>query len=1189
MNHVYKSIWNDRTGTFVAVSEHAMSRGSKSAKTSSGADSRVCFALKALCASLMLAFGSQVYALPTGGAVAAGSATIAGTANTTTVTQSTQNVALNWQSFSIAQGETVRFVQPNSSSVALNRVLGSDPSSILGSLSANGKVFLVNPNGILFGQGAQVNVGGLVASTLNITDGDFMAGNYKFSGAGNGSVLNRGSIDAAGGYVALLGANVSNEGVITAAMGTVALAAGNAITLDVAGDGLLNVTVNEGAVNALVQNGGLLRANGGQVLMTAQAAGNLLKTVVNNTGVIEAQTLENRNGSIRLLGDMQSGTVNVSGTLDVSGTEAGMTGGSVRLLGETVKLASVSINASGDAGGGLVLVGGNFHGAGPEQNSQATSMDAASIINADAITAGNGGRIALWSDGNTAVAGLLTARGGATGGSGGFIETSGKHVFLAESLRVDTLAAKGNTGMWLLDPFPDHVIATVGGDETPAQVALSLATTNRVIAVPRDIIVSDAVTWSTAQTLELRAGNDVRINAALTASTAGSGILLTAVNDVVVTGAVTASGAGSTIAMSAGRDVTTRGAITASANGATISMLGGRNVSVGVVTADGGGSVNLRGANNVVVNGTISADGGPVTLIADNDGTGPGVAGGTVAFVGVGQVVSPNTTIRFNPATYAATTAEIANYVTRVSAASDIKAWVFAQGVNKTYDGTTAATLAFRGDPTPGGDVTLIPGTATFDSKDVGTSKTVTYSGFTTGGVNAARFALFSATVPGAGTTTADITQAPLTITANNATKVYGETAVLATTAFTSVGLVNAETVGGVTETSPGTVATASVAGSTYAITPSNATGGTFTPSNYAINFINGTLTVTPAPLIVTASNVSKLYGETPTLSAFTQTGLVNGETIGSVTETSPGTAATASVAAGPYAITASNAAGGSFTPSNYTTTFLPGVLTVTGAPLLVTASDATKRFGQTAILTAFTTAGLVNGETVGSVALTSPGTAASATVAGSPYAITASNPTGGTFTPSNYTIAFTPGILAVTPIATVPVVVPPGSTPPGSTPPDATPPDLPTGTSPTPTSPSTTSPGTTDPSTTSPGTTTTSPGTTGLSTTTADVGDTTDSAPSIGTAVGATSSVAGLNLTIVGGGVRMPPVQIAQAAPARAPAVPGAAGRQGVAAPVPVGTTAATPTQTLPGAGSRVVRPRPAAPVRRTPKTDRN
>ena len=296
------------------------------------------FVLKALAASLLLAFGANIYALPAGGAVAAGSANIASGANTTTVTQSSQNVVINWQSFSIGRGEAVTFVQPSSSSVALNRVMGSDPSSILGSLSANGKVFLVNPNGVLFGTGATVNVGALVASTRNISDADFMAGNYKFAGTGDGTVTNLGSINADGGYVALLGANVSNQGVITARMGTVALAAGNAMTLDVAGDGLLNVTVNQGAVNALISNGGLIQADGGQVLLTAQSAGNLMQSVVNNTGVIRAQTIDASSGTIRLLADMQSGTVNVAGTLDASAPNGG-NGGFIETSAATVNVA----------------------------------------------------------------------------------------------------------------------------------------------------------------------------------------------------------------------------------------------------------------------------------------------------------------------------------------------------------------------------------------------------------------------------------------------------------------------------------------------------------------------------------------------------------------------------------------------------------------------------------------------------------------------------------------------------------------------------------------------------------------------------------------------------------------------------------------------------------------------------------
>ena len=296
-------------------------------------------ALFAAASSMVLASAAQ--ALPAGGSVAAGAANLTGGGNLLTVNQSTQNLIINWQSFNIAPGETVRFVQPNSSSVALNRVTGPDPSNIFGSLVANGKVFLVNPNGVLFGPGAQVNVGGLVASTLNITDADFMAGKYNFSGPGAGVVLNQGTINADGGYVALLGGSVSNQGLITAKLGTVAMAGGSAITLDVAGDGLLNVTVSQGAVNALVQNGGMIQANGGLVVLTTQAAGQLLKTTVNNTGVIEAQTIGGRQGQISLLADMQGGAVNVSGVLDASAPNGG-DGGAIETSGASVNIADGS-------------------------------------------------------------------------------------------------------------------------------------------------------------------------------------------------------------------------------------------------------------------------------------------------------------------------------------------------------------------------------------------------------------------------------------------------------------------------------------------------------------------------------------------------------------------------------------------------------------------------------------------------------------------------------------------------------------------------------------------------------------------------------------------------------------------------------------------------------------------------------
>jgi filamentous hemagglutinin family protein len=879
MNSIYRSIWNDKAGTFVAVSENAKAAGKKSSSCTGGANAR--FTLKALSMSVMLALGANVYALPVGGVVAAGGATITSGTSSMTVNQSTPNAVINWQNFNVAQGQSVQFVQPNASAVALNRVIGANPSSILGSLSANGKVFLVNPNGILFGQNASVNVGGLVASTLNITDANFMAGKYKFAGAGNGTVLNQGSINADGGFVTLLGANVSNQGVIAANMGTVALAAGNAVTLDMAGDGLLNVTVNQGAVDALVENGGLIRANGGQVLMTASAAGNLLKTVVNNTGVIEALTVENHNGTIKLLG-AQSGAVIVSGILDASGTGAGQTGGTVHVLGDKVALVAAHIDASGNAGGGTVLIGGDTHGANPAvQNATTTYVGKDSTFTADAINAGNGGKVIVWADGTTRFYGDITARGGIKGGDGGFTEVSGKNN-LVFSGNVDLRAPRGKTGTLLLDPnniiiqaaTPDLNGDGITGDDlttpnilfadypgktstiTTAQIVNQLTTADVRLEATNDITVASAVTWGTAHTLELNAGHDVIINAAIDASAVGAGIKLIAGHDVLVKAALSTSGANTLIDLSAGHDVIANAALTVS--GADARMA-------------------LSAAHDVLVNAAITASGANslIELRADKDGTGPGLVGGTVIFgaapaplTGIGAASAPKTLIRFNPTNYANTSVEIANYTAKVTGALDAKAWVFAQGNDKVYDGTRTATLAFRGNPTTGGNVTLVPGTATFDTKNVGTDKTVTYTGYTVAGTDVAKFALFAVAanevayqaVVGSGTTKAAISQAPLTVTANNATKTYGQTATFATSAFTSVGLVNAETIGGVTETSPGTVATA-VAGTTYAITPSDAIPGTFAASNYAINYVNGTLTVTP---LVSTPPVSTPPNSTP-------------------------------------------------------------------------------------------------------------------------------------------------------------------------------------------------------------------------------------------------------------------------------------------------------------------------------------
>ncbi len=1070
MNCTYRSIWNDTTGTFVAASENAKSTGKKTSSGSHSTGLGARFSLQTLALCVALSFGATSYALPTGGVVAAGSASINTGVAGTTINQSTQNAAINWQSFNIAAGESVRFNQPSSSSVTLNQVLGADPSGIFGSLTANGKVFLVNPNGILFGQGASVNVGGLVASTLNIADGDFMAGNYKFTGVGNGTVANQGSINADGGFVALLGANVANNGVISAKLGTVALAAGNAITLDVVGDGLLNVTVNQGAVNALVQNGGLIQADGGQVLLTAQAAGSLLQSAVNNTGVIQAQTIQNHNGTIRLMGDMQSGTVNVGGKLDASAPNGG-DGGFVETSAAHVKVADNAIITTQSAQG----KSGNW------------------LIDPVDFT-------------------IATV--------GGDITPAALAIDLASNVTINTAAAGTNTATNLYG-----TTSGVGDINVNSDVTWGTATTLTLNAVHN--VNFNANITATTGNLVATAGTDVIVNAmpgtGITMTTTGGNMTWTAGNDIWVkagvVGGITATGTGpsrANVTWTAGRDINIDSAVTTT--DANFTACCGRDINITAAMTTTRGNVLLKAGNepSAAVPGDIGG-----TVVFSGAGhytvTGP----------------SADVTLYYTPTSYSSQHDYSSNFTLSNGATGPTSGapftgtamLVFAKGNDKVYDGNTTATLSLKDTPVPslggvGTTVTLDPGigaTATFDTKDVGTGKPITYSGYSLGGTDASNFALWTACV-GPTTTSAAITQAPLVVTAldqtknygtlftftdlpseftsiglkngetigsatltstgapatapvtvpqatgyaipisnalpgtfnpsnysityvpgtmivnpvplvltaNDATKVYGTTFTPAGTAFTKTGLVNSDTVTSVAETSTGSAPTASVAGSTYpiVITPGSATGS-FTATNYTISYVDGKLAVTPAPLVLTANDATKVYGTTftPAGTAFTKTGLVNSDTVTSVAETSTGSAPTASVAGSTYPIVITpGSATGSFTPTNYVITYVDGKLTVTPVPLTITANDVTKNYGEAPILSGFTTTPLVNSETVGSVTETSPGQPATA-VGGTTYPITPSAATGGTFTPSNYTIGYVNGVLTV---LALPPVVPP-------------------------------------------------------------------------------------------------------------------------------------------------------------------
>ncbi|MBT9371277.1 MBG domain-containing protein [Rhizobium sp. CSW-27] len=508
--------------------------------------------------------------LPTGASVAAGQASVATSGTAMTVTQSSDKAIVNWNSFSVGSGYSVNFVQPDQTSAILNRVTGATTSTIAGSVTGNGQVYLINPNGIAITSGGSVKVGGgFVASTLDMKDEDFLSGKLSLEGNGAAaSVSNQGVITVGrGGYAALVGGTVSNDGVIAVPLGKVGLGSGEQATLDLSGDGFLQVALptKAGAEGdgALIENRGTISADGGTVVMRAATAREAARKAINMSGVVEARTVEGREGEI-VLGGGEGGTVAVAGK--VKATAAAGKGGSVKVTGKTIALAGAEIDASGSTGGGSVKIGGDWQGLGDTQRAETTSVDAATVIRADATEGGNGGTVVLWSDEKTDFSGLITARG--TGaGNGGDAEVSGKAV-LSYAGYADLSAANGQFGTLLLDPYNITIysatasnssgLTATGNDSvinvTTLETALSGAnvtvTTGSSGSQTGNITLASDLFWSANTVLTLAAAGSVNIAAALTATGTSAGLVLTNASYTIADGgSVTLSGANATLSI----------------------------------------------------------------------------------------------------------------------------------------------------------------------------------------------------------------------------------------------------------------------------------------------------------------------------------------------------------------------------------------------------------------------------------------------------------------------------------------------------------------------------------------------------------------------------------------------------------------------------------------------------------------
>jgi len=608
-----------------------------------------------------------LYALPDGADSQFGQSALQVKGNDLTINQTSQQAIINWRSFGIAANESVRVLQPVQGS-ALYRVVGSGASQILGRLSATGSLFLINPNGILFGSGAQVDVGSLVATSMNMSNANFLSKNYQLNATGGtGSVVNQGAIKVAdGGYLVLLGNEVKNSGTLIANNGSVVMGSAESAVLDFYGNGLVKARLSGDALSALVEQAGTIQAAGGFV----QLATNSRSSAVNVTGVVQADSLIERNGVIRLEGGSHA-RVSVDGTLSAAGKNADTKGGSITVSGEQLALLKQArLDASGNAGGGEVLVGGDYQGKNTQvQNARTTYVDKDATIAVDAKLEGNGGKAIVWADDVTRYYGSISAQGGATQGNGGFVEVSGK-----QSLdffgAVDVAAPNGIGGLVLLDPkdiilntttqatppnnangTPDVAFADApAAGTTTIQIADITGFSELFLQATNDITVASILTMAANNSIRLQANNNIAINAAVTVSGSGNinfkadadssgvGNVAIAANITAQAGGIDLSGA--TISRSAG-NIATSGGANANAGNINITATGAVNLSTATLTASGGtASAGTAGKNG----GTISISGSTVTTTGTKTASGSNGNGANQIGGNAGNVTISSTT-----------------------------------------------------------------------------------------------------------------------------------------------------------------------------------------------------------------------------------------------------------------------------------------------------------------------------------------------------------------------------------------------------------------------------------------------------------------------------------------------------------------------------------------------------------------
>lgn len=912
---------------------------------------------------MLLPVLASAQVLPSGGNVTHGQASISQSGARMQVHQTSKNAVLNWNNFSIGKGASVHF--ENAGGATLNRVTGNLPSSIDGKLSATGSLYLVNRNGVIVGSEGVINAAGFMATTLDVRDDEFMAGGgLRFFGDSRAGILNLGSIKADSGNVALVGHSVRNEGEIGASQGSVDLLAGNEVFLASPDAPALLVSLaggdGEASADTGVANTGVIEA--AQARLQA-ADGNLYALAINQSGVVRATGTSSRDGRIVLTAD-----------------------------GGTVRQDGVLAARNADGSGGEILIGGDYQGSNPAiANADHAIVTANARMDASAKGEnGNGGRVVVWADGSTTFAGRIEARGGKLGGDGGFVEVSGKHALdFRPDAPIDLSAPKGKTGTVLLDPDEMTVVDTVTGANqiTAAAVEAGLASANYIINTSNfdpasgsgNININNDIAWNNANTLTLKSGNAINIDANITASNGALEMyagryaeapLESGLSDVNGGAWLTAGHAiqASRLRYGANTDSLPTG-YTPGSEPRTDAFWADGNLRANTLELDlGGGQTGVRtyGDNNAI-SAFRTVGNGPMGWvdITNHAGDLSLLLNSTDAF-GLNIVTPGNITLEAG-SQISATSGRFVLASTGGNFLNQAGGNAFGlsgSGRFLIYTGTQAGTVK-------GGLI----GTDEFSRTFSGNPPDDYADGVS-------RFLYRAAFSPAL---------QELTYRADNLSRFYGD----ANPGFTySVsGLQNGDLLANVVTGAPLLFTTATMRSGVgqYAI---NISQGTLASANYGFRFVNGTLTVNAAPVMIDIASLSRFYGDFNPAFTATASGLKNGDSLAdALAGFSLVSSATRASGVGGYAITANRNAGDS--NPNYSLSFNPGTLTINPTPVTLTLGNTSMVYGNALpnFLTAATLTGAYNGDTVATAFpnATFSTVASSAAGAGS-YAVTAAS-----------------------------------------------------------------------------------------------------------------------------------------------------------------------------------------------------